>query len=63
VADSVEAQYQQVEAYLVLTAVDDQAAARACRILQRLREPARNTAFAQRVALLASSPLASACTS
>jgi serine/threonine protein kinase len=61
-ADSVEAQYEQVEAYLVLTAVDDQAAARACRILQRLREPARNTVFAQRVALLASSPLASACT-
>ncbi|HMA23488.1 MAG TPA: serine/threonine-protein kinase, partial [Gemmatimonadaceae bacterium] len=61
VGDSVEAQYEEIEAYLVLTAVDKQAAVRACKVLQRIREPARNTQFARRVESLANSALASAC--
>jgi serine/threonine protein kinase len=61
VAESVEAQYDEIEAYLVLTSEDNQAAKRACIILKRISEPARKTPFAQRVGALSRSTLASAC--
>jgi serine/threonine protein kinase len=61
VAESVEAQYDEVEAYLVLTKDDGKAASRACTILKRIDAPARKTQFAQRVAALSASALASAC--
>jgi len=45
-------QYNEIGAYLVLATVDDHAAGRACTILKRIREPARNTQFAQGVEAL-----------
>jgi len=62
VADSVEAQYREMEAYLALTPIDPLAAERACRILRRIQEPAAATPFARGVEGLLSRPeVASTC--
>src|SRR5262249_7108682 len=62
VADSVEAQYREMEASLALTPPDPQAASRACRILRRIQEPAAATPFARGVEGLLSRPeVASTC--
>jgi serine/threonine-protein kinase len=61
VAESVEVQYDEIEAYLALTPSDPLAATRACRVLHRIRERARATAFSDRVARLSATELATRC--
>jgi serine/threonine-protein kinase len=61
VADSVEAQYREIEAYLAVTPTDTLAASRACRILQRIQGPARATTFAAGVAALSATELVRKC--